>query len=338
MNPAPVTFAVVPAVQTYVIPTTGSYLLEAAGAQGGSGGGPGGRGARLRGLFHFERGEVLHIVVGQRGGSGSSPFEPAGGGGGGSFVWKGLRHAYPSTGTEAAGSTFVWHSGGERNAPELPLLAAGGGGGGNGGDASIDSEGGDGAAPGGREGHGGQAARASAHYSGGGGAGWLSPGSRGSAPTYCAGGAHWQGGAGCVYFDHQGGNGGFGGGGGGAFLGHGSGGGGGFSGGGGGARTGRGGGGGGSCNRGSGQLNLAGIQTGDGYVSLALQQPLSLAREPGAAEAFPLVRPTVASEALVRPALPPAPPLHLPAPPTEGAAPRPTPPANALFAALLRPW
>lgn len=338
MNPAPVTFACVPAIQTYVIPTTGYYLLEAAGAQGGSGGGPGGRGARVRGCFHFERGEVLHIVVGQRGGSGSSPFEPAGGGGGGSFVWKGLRHSYPSMGSETAGSAFVWRSSGERSAPELPLLAAGGGGGGNGGDASINPEGGDGAAPGGREGHGGQAALANAHYSGGGGAGWLSTGSRGSAPTYCAGGAHWQGGAGCVYFDHQGGNGGFGGGGGGAFLGHGSGGGGGFSGGGGGARIGRGGGGGGSFNRGTGQVNLAGIQTGDGYVSLALQQPLRLAREVDGAQAFPWVRPTAAGEAVVQPAPPAAPPLHLPAPPAAGAEAQPPTRTDALLAALRRPW
>lgn len=320
MNPAPVVFPAIPAIQTYAVPVTGCYLIEAAGAQGGDGGGPGGRGARMRGMFHLERGEVLHLVVGQRGGAGSSPFEPAGGGGGGSFVWKGVRHRYPSTALPAVGANFDWQPVGERSVPELPLLAAGAGGGGNGGDASIDPQGGDGAAPGGRDGHGGQAAREGAHYSGGGGAGWLSTGSRGSAPTYCAGGAHWQGGAGCTYFDHLGGDGGFGGGGGGAFLGFGSGGGGGFSGGGGGSRTGEGGGGGGSFNSGTGQLNLAGVQTGDGFVTLLLQLPVAPAHDRSAAQVFPASGHMATLHPGARPPSPAAPPLHLPPPRTPGPA------------------
>jgi hypothetical protein len=90
----------------------------------------------------------------------------------------------------------------------------------------------------------------------------------GSTPTLCGGGGHWRGGVGADYCCNQGGWGGYGGGGGGAFIGDGSGGGGGFSGGGGGTQAGPAAGGGGSFNAGTDQANLAGIQLGDGYVTL----------------------------------------------------------------------
>ena len=249
---APLTFFPTGTLQTYVVPATGRYVIEASGAQGGVGGGPGGKGARVRGTFTLEEGYCLQIVVGMQGTVGFSTHQPAGGGGGGSFVW--------------LGSAFG-------PLPSLPLLVAGGGGGGNGGDGTITSDAGPGAKSGGKDGHGGSADPGEFHFSGGGGAGWLSSGIGGSAPTYCGGGTHWRGGLGADYCGNYGGNGGFGGGGGGAFLGHGSGGGGGFSGGGGGTQLGPSGGGGGSYNAGRDACNTPGVQTGHGMVSITSVSP-----------------------------------------------------------------
>ncbi|HVZ63298.1 MAG TPA: glycine-rich protein [Lacunisphaera sp.] len=254
----------------YLVATSGRYVIEAAGAQGGAGGGPGGKGALVRGTFQLEEGDVLQIVVGQQGGAGSAPHHPAdiasafmddaavvgrrfapragGGGGGGSFVWKFDRRCL---------------------APIEPLLVAGGGGGGSGGPGVISRD------PHARPAAGihldGDADPDGFHYSGGDGAGWLMEGAPGSAPTFCAGGAHWHGGSGAIYNEMRGGSGGFGGGGGGAFFGCGSGGGGGYFGGRGGTLRNPGGGGGTSFNTGENQANHPGVQTGDGFVSLALE-------------------------------------------------------------------
>lgn len=253
MTATPITFVATGSLQSYIVPQTGYYLLEASGAQGGAGGGPGGKGARLRGTFYLEQYDVLHILVGKQGTPGDTPHEPAGGGGGGTFIWK---SPLPTP------------------LPKKPLLAAGGGGGGAGGDGLVCIDGGDGAAPGGRNGHGGESDLDNLHYSGGGGSGWLSGGDIGSTPTLCGGGTLWHGGAGAQYLHNTGGSGGFGGGGGGAFLGCGSGGGGGFSGGGGGTLAGPHAGGGGSYNAGAFQQNLPGIHVGHGCVTiLAIPAP-----------------------------------------------------------------
>ncbi len=247
MSSSPIVFPCTGAIQRYAIAHTGYYVIEAAGAQGGAGGGPGGKGARVKGTFHLTRGEIVWIVVGRQGGAGITPHQPAGGGGGGTFVWKSMADLI---------------------LPAQPMLAAGGGGGGNGSDAVVTMEAASGAAAGGRHGRGGAADTVDFHYSGGGGAGWITNGGTGSTPTYCGGGSRWAGGAGANYCCNEGGTGGFGGGGGGAFIGQGSGGGGGYSGGGGGTQNGPGGGGGGSYNAGTHQTNTPGIQTGHGYVSL----------------------------------------------------------------------
>ncbi len=255
MNATPLVFSASGTLQTYIVPCTGTYVIEAAGAQGGAGGGPGGKGARLKGTFFLCEGEIIHLLVGKQGSPGETPHEPAGGGGGGTFVWKGF---LPTP------------------LPKKPMLAAGGGGGGCGGDGHTGLDGGDGAAPGGQNGHGGESDLENLRYSGGGGTGWLSGGDIGSTPTLCGGGTLWHGGAGANYLHNIGGSGGFGGGGGGAFLGCGSGGGGGFSGGGGGTLAGPHAGGGGSYNAGAFQTNTTGAQTGHGSVSiLAVPAPAS---------------------------------------------------------------
>lgn len=77
-------------LQTYVIPTTESYFIEAAGAQGGgSAGSIGGYGALLSGFFELTAGTKLDIVVGGAGLTGAFGTVWGGGGGGGSFVYAG---------------------------------------------------------------------------------------------------------------------------------------------------------------------------------------------------------------------------------------------------------
>ena len=71
-------------IQFWTVPYTGTYEITAVGAAGGQDnfGGPGGRGAYMRGEFYLKKGEVIKILVGQKGVSTTI----IGGGGGGTFV------------------------------------------------------------------------------------------------------------------------------------------------------------------------------------------------------------------------------------------------------------
>lgn len=73
--------------QRWTVPVSGTYTIEAWGAQGASAqsGRVGGRGARMRGNFYLTKGTVLDLIVGQAGTSDGC----SGGGGGGSFVARG---------------------------------------------------------------------------------------------------------------------------------------------------------------------------------------------------------------------------------------------------------
>lgn len=100
--------------QRWVVPATGSYYVVAAGASGGDGNdGDGGHGAVMRGSFELSAGDVLTMVVGQRG---SNRYHSSPGGGGGTFVVKG-----DPTSTDI----LTW-----ANEPVRLLIAAGGGAGG----------------------------------------------------------------------------------------------------------------------------------------------------------------------------------------------------------------
>jgi len=74
-------------IQEIVIPADGTYEIEVAGAAGGIGnsGFLAGLGARMRGRFALSEGQVLKILVGQKGEDENNTGR-AGGGGGGSFV------------------------------------------------------------------------------------------------------------------------------------------------------------------------------------------------------------------------------------------------------------
>ena len=84
-------------VQVWTVPEGGTYEFDVYGAYGGPGessGGTaekmGGKPRRIRGSYVLSQGDLIGMVVGQRGGEKSSGYgsSVAGGGGGGSFVFK----------------------------------------------------------------------------------------------------------------------------------------------------------------------------------------------------------------------------------------------------------
>ena len=277
-------------IQKFTVPKSGRYLIKAWGARGGThsynyGYNPGtyygGRGAFKEGTFRLNKGTVLNIVVGQRGGDsvevkdGRSTTQTA--------AELGLS-VEDNAGTGGGGGSFVYTT------SNVLLLAAGGGGGASGGyngvdgqtsssgtssvgkDASHVRNGGTGGQPG-------QCNTVGANYHGGVGAGWFGQGcSRAGSYHGERGGSRtqgWVGGqAGGMNSGNNGGPppgavGGFGGGGGGAEDNGASGGGGGYSGGGSGIHPNQAGGGGGSyCNGASCTGLTGGNLKDDGLVQI----------------------------------------------------------------------
>ena len=78
-------------IQVWSVPRTGEYRIEAIGASGGFSEDSiiktGERGARMIGNFNLAKYEIIHVLVGQKGGKGNSNPKTAGGGGG-TFVVK----------------------------------------------------------------------------------------------------------------------------------------------------------------------------------------------------------------------------------------------------------
>lgn len=224
-----------------------SLVIEAKGAQGGtSGSNAGGLGAYIKGTVTVTPGQVLKVLAGGQGGSGTQ-----GGGGGGSFVT-----------TNANAALVIAGGGGGAQYSGTYNLSNANGTTSNSGNAGIY---GNGNTNGGAGGTGGTGGGCAPQYSGeGAGGGGLT--GNGSSCSYATGGASFtNGGAGGVKAG-SGGNGGFGGGGGGDwYQWTGGGGGGGYSGGGGGTYYGVGGGG-GSYNGGTNQTNVSGSQSGNGQV------------------------------------------------------------------------
>lgn len=269
-------------IQEWTVPTTGDYLIEAAGAQGGDhlytvDPEDGGLGAVMAGRFSLVEGQILYLIVGQQGVNSAE---------GGDF---GYDNAAPGGG----GGSFVW----DPTDPDgLPLIAAGGGGGGTSpgnfdgrnANTTIDGNEGLGRGNGGTDGNGGGLNTGGGSYWAGGGCGWLTNGTAGNVPTLYeatplefssaggglrpaeggVGGERWIDG-GDVEDGNEGGDGGFGGGGGGGSDNMGSGGGGGYSGGGGNNGSAQSGGGGGSYNSGLDQENVVG-NSGHGYITIML--------------------------------------------------------------------
>ena len=70
-------------IQRWTVPATGQYRIQAAGARGGACCSNSAAGAIVEGVFRLQAGEVIQLLVGQRG---SFDTSRARGGGGGSFV------------------------------------------------------------------------------------------------------------------------------------------------------------------------------------------------------------------------------------------------------------
>ena len=244
-------------IQIWNVPVTGSYVIEVSGASGANGTDGsqsdiswriGGLGAKMRGTFQLSQGNVLKILVGQEGHRGTGFIERPGGGGGGSFVTL---------------------------SDDTPLIIAGGGGGG--GKARAQFKDGDpgqttenGTRCGGTGGTGGQPCNADtgnvdSNIMAGGGAGLIGDGGGGVSVSLDSL-SFINGGTGGTCPVSQGGFGG----GGFAFMA--GGGGGGYSGGGvvGTSASGVAGGG-GSYNIGTNQQNMAGVNKGDGKVTITLK-------------------------------------------------------------------
>ena len=252
-------------IQKFTVPGSTRYLIKAWGARGGTksynygykpGTYYGGKGAYIEGKFRLNKGTVLNIVVGQKGGESGSSATAGTGGGGGSFVY---------------------------TTSNALLLAAGGGGGASAGFNGVDGQAGTSGTSsvgryiadvrkGGTGGQPGECNTAGGNYHGGVGAGWIAQGcARAGSIHGERGGSRAQGWTGGRAGSSNGGYGGFGGGGGGSRGSGASGGGGGYSGGGSGITWYQAGGGGGSYCSGDSCSAVTGANVkNDGLVQIVI--------------------------------------------------------------------
>jgi hypothetical protein len=250
LNPE-LSFSVANGIQSFLIPVTGTYKIEAFGAQGGSiGGYSGGKGAKAEKIISLTEGEQIMVLAGQMGiGAGNGA-----GGGGGSYVVKSGEPLVIAGG--GGGATSAANKSGE---PGLASI--------DGGDSTVTDGGCRQYAYGGHNGSGAGGGCAA------GGAGWRGNGQDGKYTNVYGGKTFLSGGAGgASNYSNEQPHGGFGGGGGGAPTNGYGGGGGGYSGGGGGnylyyrnPSEGNGGGGGSL-----GDNNVTGVNSGHGSVTITL--------------------------------------------------------------------
>jgi hypothetical protein len=251
------TFNYTGTIDNFTVPAgVTSLVIEAKGAQGGtsngSGTNAGGKGAYIKGTVSVTPGQVLKVLVGGQGSTGSQ-----GGGGGGSFITTNANAALVVAGG-GGGAYYASYTTNAANADGVTGNNGMAGVGGNGGNGGVAGTGGNG---------GGLSTTYSISGAGGGGLNGNGTSSTGTGGA-TGGKSFTNGGTGGIKAGN-GGNGGFGGGGGGDWLNMtGAGGGGGYSGGGGGTYYGVGGGG-GSYNAGTNQTQTAGYQTGNGQVILS---------------------------------------------------------------------
>ena len=171
-------------IQRFTVPRSGRYLIKAWGARGGThkynygynpGAYYGGRGASMEGTFTLNKGTVLNIVVGQRGGD---SVEVKGGQSTSRTAAELGLSVEDNAGTGGGGGSFVYTT------SNVLLIAVGGGGGASGGYNGVDGQSGTSgtfsvgrdsskARKGGTGGQPGQCNTAGGDYHGGVGAGWF---------------------------------------------------------------------------------------------------------------------------------------------------------------------
>lgn len=121
-------------VQTFIAPYTGTYTLEAAGAQGGTEIGEGGKGGKSTGSIKLNEGDILYIYVGQAGTTSSAGWYDGGyNGGGGSGQYGATGGGATHIAKIARGELFNY----EDHKNDV-LMVAGGGGAGSGNRNSTD--------------------------------------------------------------------------------------------------------------------------------------------------------------------------------------------------------
>lgn len=83
-------------VQAFLIPATGNYKIIARGAPGGNSSYSGGLGAYIEATFAFEQSDILWMSIGQAGAAGHTTSNDwcSGGGGGATFVAKGVKNQW----------------------------------------------------------------------------------------------------------------------------------------------------------------------------------------------------------------------------------------------------
>ncbi|MEC7983594.1 MAG: hypothetical protein VX278_00440, partial [Myxococcota bacterium] len=241
-------------IQYWTVPSSGYYEIEAAGAAGGdaswSGQQYGGHGAIMVGTVYLSGGDVLKILVGQKGGSG----QPSASGGGGTFVATSSNSPIIVAGGGGGSSTDHGGRDGETGTSgtgSYPNSVTSGGIGGAGG-GTCGSHQYNGGAGGGFYSDG-------SSYGSMGGSGFISGGAGGDKDCGFDGGFGGGGGSSCNTVAGAGGGGYSGGGSGGVYFGNCS------------TSTREGGGGGGSYNSGTNQSNSGGANTDDGYVIIDKQ-------------------------------------------------------------------
>lgn len=88
MGTSVVVFPATGDIQTYIVPVTGGYLIEACGAEAPIPDHPCAKGDRVKGLFYLNRGDLLKVIVGSQEAT-DSPCQRLMCSEGGSIVWRG---------------------------------------------------------------------------------------------------------------------------------------------------------------------------------------------------------------------------------------------------------
>ena len=103
-------------MQIWTVPVSGTYTIEAFGAKGGDANTSfvGGDGARVQGDFNLTEGQVLTILVGQKGLNGSDAYQ-GGGGGGASYVVENTTALLVASGGGGATASYQCGSGSQCN-------------------------------------------------------------------------------------------------------------------------------------------------------------------------------------------------------------------------------
>jgi len=120
-------------IQEWKVPSTGTYTIRAVGAAGGDSidGNKGGKGIDISTSITLNKGEIIKILVGQKGITANSNNTNAPGGGGGTFVIRGnnIPIIVAGGGGGATSNLVLYNYSGDKNGGNGMKITSGGGGG-----------------------------------------------------------------------------------------------------------------------------------------------------------------------------------------------------------------